>query len=258
MQDDPTLVGCGDHFRAHEDALNCSEPKRVMDQEPGRIPSVGCLLYLAADQIIPQRPSISIARVPCKRVWVHSYDLSAMVLTATFLSLQESGHLSFRIHEGPSTNFPGGVITSLTLYTEVLDPALPPGLPGALLSAAIKSSDGRVGTAKGSLGLWGTDEAYVLDLIVSYPYVKYAVRGELAQVGASAKSWGAFRPDCARIASLAGVCADAVRWWKQQQTAAPRLCALLLAICRAASVPPDGVSLARVMGPPFRQGDGTN
>jgi hypothetical protein len=245
------------HLRAHEDALNCSEPKRVMDQEPGRIPSVGCLLYLAAGQIVPQRPSISIARVPCKRVWVHSVHLSAMVLTATFLSLQESGHLSFRIHE-ESRRMPAYVRTSLTLYAEVLDPALPPGLPGELLSAAIKSSDGRVGTAQGTPGhMWGTDEAYVLDLIVSYPYVKYAVRGELAQVGAYTKSWGAFRPDCARIALLEAACADAVRWWKQQQTAAPRLCTLLLAICRTASVPPDGVSLARVMGPPFRQWHGT-
>jgi hypothetical protein len=229
-----------------------------MDPRSGGIPSVGCLLYLAADQVIPQRSFISGARVSCKRVRVDSNDLSAMVLTATFLSLQESGHLSFRIHEGPSTNFPGGVIISLTLYSEVLDPAVWPGLPGALLSAAIKSSDGRVGTAKGSRGLWGTEEGYVLDLMVSDPYVKYAVYGELAQLGASTKSWGVFRPDCARIALLEAACADAVRWWKEQQTAAPRLCELLLAICRTASVPPDGVSLARVVGPPPRQGDGTN
>jgi hypothetical protein len=78
----------------------------------------------------------------------------------------------------------------------------------------------------------------VLGLIVSDPYVKYAVRGELAQVGASTKSWGAFRPDCARIALFEAACADAVGWWKQQQTAAPRLCELLLAICRTASAGP--------------------
>ena len=121
-----------------------------MDPKSGGIPSVGCLLYLAADQVLPSEVVHLRSRVPCKRVRVDPVDLSAMVLSATFLSLQESGHLSFRIHEGPSANIPGGVIISLTLYTEVLDPALPPGLPGALLSAAIKSSDGRVGTAKGS------------------------------------------------------------------------------------------------------------
>jgi hypothetical protein len=126
-----------------------------MDPKSERIPSVGCLLFLAADQLAAHRPSMvlfSMTRVPCKRVWVHSVHLSAVVLTATFLSLQESGHLSFRIHEEPSTNFPGGVITSLTLYTEVLDPTSRPGLPGELLSAAIKSPDGRVGAAKGSTG----------------------------------------------------------------------------------------------------------
>ena len=214
-----------------------------MDPKSERIPSVGCLLFLAADQLVAHRPSMvlfSMTRVPCKRVWVHSVHLSAVVLAATFLSLQESGHLSFRIHEEPSTNFPGGVITSLTLHTEVLDPTSRPGLPGELLSAAIKSPDGRVGAAKGSTGLWGTDESYVLGLPVQYPYVKYAVRRELAQVGASTKAWGAFRPDCARIALLEAACADAVGWWKQQQADAPRLCALLLAICRTASTPPSG------------------
>jgi hypothetical protein len=76
------------------------------------------------------------------------------------------------------------------------------------LSAAIKSPDGRVGTAKGSAGLWGTDEAYVLGLAVQQPYVKYGVRRELTQVGASTKSWGVFRPDCARIALLDAACVD--------------------------------------------------
>ena len=181
-----------------------------------------------------------MTRVPCKRVWVHSVHLSAMVLTATFLSLQESGHLSFRIHDDSRT-MPAYVITRLTLYTEVLDTTFRPGLPGELLSAAIKSPDGRVGRAEGSLEqIQGTHYAQVLGLIVEYPYVKYAVRRELAQVGGYTKSWGAFRPDCARIALLEAACADAVRWWKQQQADAPRLCALLFAICRMASTPPRG------------------
>jgi hypothetical protein len=214
-----------------------------MDPKSDRIPSVGCLLFLAADQLVAHRPNMVpfyMTRVPCKRVWVHSVHLSAMVLAATFLSLQESGHLSFRIHD-ESRRMPAYVSTSLTLYAEVLNPTLPPGLPGELLSAAIKSPDGRVGRAEGSLEhLQGTHQAYVLGLIVQYPYVKYAVRRELAQVGASTKSWGAFRPDCARIALLEAACADAIRWWKQQQADAPRLCTLLLAICRTASAGPRG------------------
>jgi len=186
---------------------------------------------LAADQLVARRPSIvtfNMTRVPCKRVWVHAVHLSAMVLTATFLSLQESGQLSFHIHKESRRMIPGGVTTSLTLYVEVLDPTVRPGLPGALLSAAIKSPDGRIGTAEGSsLRLFGTNEAQVLDLSVEHPYVKNAVRGELAQVGAYTQSGKAIRPDCARIALLEGACADAVRWWKQQADA-PRLYAPLL------------------------------
>jgi hypothetical protein len=179
-----------------------------------------------------------MTQVPCKRVWVHSVHLAAMVLTATFLSLQESGHLSFRIHEEPWPTISGAVRTSLTLHTEVLDPTSRPGLPGELLSVATESRDGRVGTAQGSAGLYGTDVAQVLGLSVQHPFVKSSVRRELAQVGAYTKSWGFFRPDCARIELLEAACVDAVRWWKQQQADAPRLCALLLACCRMASTPP--------------------
>jgi hypothetical protein len=219
-----------------------------MDPKSGGIPSVGCLLYVAADQLVAHRPSIApfnMTRVPCKRVWVHSVHLSAMVLTATFLSLQESGHLSFRIYD-ESRRMPSYVLTRLTLYAEVLDPTLPPGLPGELLSAAIESPDGRVGTTVwSSAGLDGADHARVLGLSVEYPYVKYAVRRELAQVGAYTNSWRAQRPDCARITLLEAASADAVRWWKQQQADAPRLCALLLGLCRRASIPLPGPSDSR-------------
>jgi hypothetical protein len=182
----------------------------------------------------------SMTRVPCTRVWVHSVHLAAMVLTATFLSLQESGHLSIRIHEERWPGVPGAVRTSLTLYPEVLDPTSRPGLPGELLSVAIQSHDGGIGTAQGSAGVYGTDVAQVLGLSVQHPYVKYAVRRELAEVGTYTKSWGVFRPDCARIALLEAACADAVRWWKQQQADAPRLCGLLFAYCRMAATPPLG------------------
>jgi hypothetical protein len=214
-----------------------------MDPRPGGIPSVGCLLYLAADQLVAHRPSIvpfSMTQVPCKRVWVHSVHLAAMVLTATFLSLQESGHLSVRIHEEPWPAIPSAMRTSLTLSTEALDPTSRPGLPGELLSTAIQSRDGRVGTAQGSAGLDGTDVAQVLGLSVQHPYVKYAVRRELVQVGVYTKSWGVVRPDCARIALLEAACADAIRWWEQQQADAPRLCGLLFAYCRMAATPPLG------------------
>jgi hypothetical protein len=213
-----------------------------MDPEPERIPSVGCLLYLAADQLVAHRPNtvrFSMTRVPCKRVWVDSIRLSAVVLAATFLSLQESGHLSFRIHEESIRVIPAGVLSIRTLYAEVLDAAVQPGLTGALLSAAINSPDGRVGEGKPG-HLFGRDDSQARGLSVKHPYVRKSVRRELAQAGAYTQSGRALRPDCARIALLEPACADAVRWWKQQQADAPQLCTLLLDRCRTASLGPVG------------------
>lgn len=163
-----------------------------------------------------------------------------------FLSLQQSGHLSFRIHEKSLRIIPAGVLPSMTLYAEVLDTTSRPGLAGALLSAAIKSPDGRVGTADGEPGhMFGRDESHVLGLLVKHAYIKHAyvrneVQRELAQAGAYTPSRMGFRPDCARIALLEAACADAVRWWKQQQADDPRLCTLLLDLCRTASDGPSG------------------
>jgi hypothetical protein len=214
-----------------------------MDPGPEPIPSVGCLLYLAADQVV--RPTgwvlFSNTQVPCKRVGVDPIDLSAVVLAATLLSLQDSGHLSFRIHEKSLRIIPFGVMPSVTLYAEVLDTTVRPGLAGAVLSAAIKSPDGRVGTADGEPGhMFARDESHVLGLRVKRPYVDNEVRRELAQAGLYTQSGWAFRPDCARITRLEPACADAVRWWKQQQADAPRLCTLLLFLCRTASLGPVG------------------
>jgi hypothetical protein len=211
-----------------------------MDPKSDRSPSVGCLLYLASDQLVAHRPSMVLfrmTRVPCKRVWVNPVDLSAVVLTATFLSLQESGHLSYRIHEESYMMIPGGVMTRQTLWAEVLDTTLRPGLPGALLSAAINSPDGRVGAAQGKPGhMYGTHASQVLGLSVEHPYVRNAVRSELAQAGAYTQAGRTYRPDCARIALFEAACAAAVRWWKQQQADGPRLRTLLFDIWRAASI----------------------
>jgi len=158
-----------------------------MDPIPDPIPSVGCLLYVAADQVVASRPSVLfyMTRVPCKRVRVDPIHLSAVVLAATFLSLQESGHLSFRIHEESLRIIPAGVMPSMTLYAEVLDTTSRPGLAGALLSAAINSPDGWVGTADGEPGyMFGRDESHVLGLLVKHPYVEKEVQRELVQAGA--------------------------------------------------------------------------
>lgn len=221
----------------------CSEPKDVMDPIPEPILSVGCLLYLAANRVVAPRRRMLFTRtqVPCKRVWVDPIDLSAVVLAATFLSLQEGGHLSFRIHEKSLRIIPAGVMPSMTLYAEVLDTTSRPGLAGALLSAAINSPDGRVGTADGEPGhMFGRDESHVLGLLVKHPYVREVIELELARASAYTPSRRGLRPDCARIALLEAACADAVRWWKRQQADGPRLCTLLLDLCRTASLGPIG------------------
>jgi hypothetical protein len=213
-----------------------------MDSEPGGMPSVGSLLYLAPDQVVRPSRLFYMTRVPCKRVRVDSIRLSAVVLAATFLNLQESGHLSFRIDERwPRRVIPLGVVPRMTLYAQVLDTTLRPGLSGALLSAAISSPDGLVGTADGEPGyMFGRDETRVLGLVVQHPYVENEVQQELVRAGAYTPSRRGLRPDCARIALLEAACADAVRWWKQQQADAPRLCTLLLDLCRTASAGPSG------------------
>jgi hypothetical protein len=188
-----------------------------------------------------RRMLFTTTRVPCKQVGVDPIQRSAVVLAATFLSLQDSGHLSFRIHEKSIRIIPAGVMPSLTLYAEVLDTTARPGLAGALLSAAIKSPDGRVGTADGEPGhMFARDQSRVLGLRVKHPYAEKEVRRELAHAGLYTQSGRGFRPDCARIARLEPACADAVRWWKQQQADAPRLCTLLLLLCRTWSAGPVG------------------
>lgn len=204
------------HLRAHQDALNCSEPKGVMDQQPGRIPSVGCLLYLAADQIIPQRPFISRARVPCKRVWVHSPRLDVTILAASYLSLRDSGHLRLMLYE----------VTDVTLLrrrpwmtTEVaaivMDAAPPPGLLRAVLKLA--SARTFVPTSNSDL------RKHLKDLRGrSYFSLLEAAKDELVELGYAEYRGVFFRPVCRRLATLDRACADAIRWWRTvEATEAP-------------------------------------
>jgi hypothetical protein len=63
-----------------------------MPGDPNRVPSVACLLYLAADQLVPRTMSarmLKATKPPCRPVWVHPIQLSATIAAATFLHLQE-------------------------------------------------------------------------------------------------------------------------------------------------------------------------
>jgi len=64
-----------------------------------RIPSVGCLLYLVADEVI--KGGRHGMKVPCRRAWVSELRFAATVMTATYLSLRNSGHLALGLVEVP-------------------------------------------------------------------------------------------------------------------------------------------------------------
>jgi hypothetical protein len=64
----------------------------------GDRPSLGCLLYLAADQVMPRR---GVTKVPCKQIRVDS-RLWVTVVAATFLELRENGSIDLQLHQGQS------------------------------------------------------------------------------------------------------------------------------------------------------------
>jgi hypothetical protein len=65
-----------------------------MPSDPSSLPSVACLLYLAADQIAPRGMSgkmLKATKVPCRPVWVQPSRLSATIAAATFVSCGRQG-----------------------------------------------------------------------------------------------------------------------------------------------------------------------
>lgn len=65
-----------------------------MQRDSNRLPSVACLLYLAADQIAPRRMSakmLKATKVPCRPVWVQPIRLSATIAAATNRAKRTTG-----------------------------------------------------------------------------------------------------------------------------------------------------------------------
>src|SRR5512133_1105332 len=122
-------------------------------EERDRVPSVGCLLYVAADQIIPHRPSldgIGIVKVPCKRRWVHSLRLEATILAASYLGLRDSGHLRLTLKEVTDTaGWRRRPRTTTEVAALVIDATPPPGVPRVILELA--SATSCVPTSRSSL-----------------------------------------------------------------------------------------------------------
>jgi hypothetical protein len=201
-------------------------------ENPDRIPSAGCLLYLTADQIIPQRPSIhgnSLVRVPCNRRWVNSLRLEATILAASYLSLRDSGHLRLMLEEVTDFTFlRWRPRTTTEVATLVIDGAPPPGVLRAVLKLA--SATSHVPTSQTSL------LEHLRDLRGRrYPSLMKAAKDELVELGYAEYRGVFFRPDCGRLATLDRACGDAICWWRAVEAEAPlfdRLWAACLAGCK--------------------------
>jgi hypothetical protein len=199
-------------------------------EESDRVPSVGCLLYLVADQVAPRWRGIwQDAKVPCKRARVLEPAFSAVAGTATYLWLRDSGHVTLRLAENPdSPRRRGRHQRKKEIEVGVLDRVPPPGAPGALLTATLaipyeQHPDlRRIGARPSALG----------------GGMVFFIRSELLELGYASPGFLSFdfltRFDCARIAALEGACADALRWWQQVQASEASLCSGLLEACRIA------------------------
>jgi hypothetical protein len=218
-----------------------------MQSDPSRVPSVACLLYLAADQLVPRGMStrmLKATKVPCRPVWVQPIRLSATIAAATFLSLRDAGSLKLHLQEvtfkDPTYKLaPGRLRTHTTLTVTEVDSTPQEGPAGELLAIARDAPNGLLGgfQANGRL----VDLVGLPDGVFAYPFVRNLVRTELLHCGYYRRSQGLrVQPDCERIATLEQARTATVRWWEQRQATEPRLCAALVAICRRASIPLTG------------------
>jgi len=217
-----------------------------MQSDPSRVPSVACLLYLAADQVIPRGMSANMlkaTKVPCRSVWVQPIRLSATIAAATFLSLRDAGSLKLHLQNVTSKEAdwlpPGRVRTHTTLTVTEADTTPQEGLAGELLAIARDAPDGLLGDFQVNGRL--LPDGGVPYGLFAYPFVRNLVRTELLDSGYYTRSQR-FRvqPDCERIATLAQARTATVRWWEQRQATESRLCAALVAVCRRASIPLTG------------------
>jgi hypothetical protein len=213
-----------------------------MQSDPSRVPSVACLLYLAADQLVPRGMSakmLKATKIPCRPVWVQPIRLSATIAAATFLSLRDAGSLKLHLQDvtskEPDWLPPGRFRAHTTLTVTEADTTPQEGLGGELLAIARDAPDGLLGDFQaGRLVADGGLPSGVF----AYPFVRNLIRTELLDSGYYRRSQR-FRvqPDCERIAALEQARTATVRWWEQRQATEPRLCTALVAVCRRASIP---------------------
>jgi hypothetical protein len=204
--------------------------------EPDRIPSVGCLLYLAGEQVAPRKSGLGTVAIPCKRVRVDLSEVRAIVGAASYLSLRDSGHVTLRVVESSNPyRSRKGPETIRGIILKVVDSTPPDGLPGEVLKATLALTHGDSGPrilGAQSSGLHKALSGGLLGML-RYEFLEL----DYADLRfPSIFYW--LRFDCTRIAALEETCADAVRWWQQVQVAEAALCSALLETCRIAFTPP--------------------
>jgi hypothetical protein len=215
-----------------------------MPSDADQVASVACLLYLAADELVPRGMSgtmLKATKVPCRPVWVQPIKLSATIAAATFLSLRDSGSLKLHLQDVTSKDAtykmpPGRLRTHTMLSLNEADSTPQEGLAGALLAIARDLPDGLLGEFQARDRL--VDSVGLQKGAFAYPFVRNLVRAELLDAGYYTRTHR-FRvqPDCQRIATLDQPTATTVRWWRQQQATEARLCTALVAVCTRASIP---------------------
>jgi hypothetical protein len=195
------------------------------------VPTLSCLLYLAADRVLPSHPSSRLIRfswggtssVPCRNRRVDKWKLKSTILAAAFVDLRDSGRINLEVIT-KNTGRPSPWDQSHQLSVVLLDSTERPGLPGALLQATRPYGDGVEAiytrmVAAARQNRWVSPEAWW-----------YRPETELEELGYDLD-------DCERLVELHEACEQAVTRWQKFKTTEPLLLEVLESACWTATTP---------------------
>jgi hypothetical protein len=196
-------------------------------------PTLSCLLYLAADRVIPSHPSSRLIRfswagtssVPYRKRRVDKWKLKSTILAAAFVDLRDSGRITLEVIT-KSTGHPSPWDQSHELSVVLLDRTERPGLPGALLQATRPYGDGVDAIYPRMLAAAARQDRRILS-----PEPRWYTPGtELEELGYDLN-------DCERLTELHDACEQAVTRWQQLKTTEPLLFEALESACWTATSP---------------------
>jgi hypothetical protein len=191
------------------------------------VPSLSCLLYLAADRVMPTYPSSRLGRfslrgvsLPCRQLRVNPATLESTILAAAFLDLRDSGRITLDVIT-KSTGRPSPGNQSFELSVVLLDTTERPGLPGALLRGTRPYGDRVQAIYTRMVAAASRNIRHRLE---------HSAKVELAELGYALD-------DCQRLAELQDACEQAVTRWREFKTAESLLCEVLESACWTATNP---------------------